>query len=85
MGINYSINVLEDYINIEEMISCENYLKRVEPNLNSGADEENNKKKIMNSTINTKMKIMIIIIVLIIVKWTIKKLLNIMNINLLKM
>ena len=84
MGINYSINVLEDYISIEGMISCENYLKRVEPNLNSGADEENNKKKIMNSTINTKMKIMIIIIALIVVKMTIKKLLNIMNINLLK-
>ena len=41
MNLNFSINALIDTINIEEYISCENYIKRIEPVLEK---VENNKE-----------------------------------------
>ena len=41
LEINNYINVLEDYINCEEIISCEKYLKSIEPNFD---DEKKDKK-----------------------------------------
>ena len=45
MDLNFSINTLPDYINYEEIVPSDIYIKRVEPNFKNIKEEEEEEKK----------------------------------------